>query len=347
MSKKITVSLPLNVKPDELPLFEPFLSYELTPQKIKNFKNVFVTYSGFCLNDKGMIKESHHDHPHQLEDYRNETAYYYYNIEDHPEDLITLDDDHTYLLIHHPWFNYYHWILECIFRAWMVKDKKDDMILLLPDYYGKTDFIMAPLEPFGFKQILFIPAGKCLLVKNLCIPQIKQKVDSYDYKMLQDVRHFLLDYASKQKNTALDLGERIYISRKKAQRKKVDNEEEIEPILLKYGFTLVNNEDYTFWEQVVIYSKAKYLVSIHGSGLTNMLFMQDGTSILEFHKIKTNDKDWHSKAFWYLAEALDYKYYQQLCQPTDVNADYFNANFIVDTATLEKNLAMMFEQTTN
>jgi len=334
----------LNVAAGELPLFEPFLAYELPPQKIKNFKNVFVTHSGFAMNDKGLIKECHHDHPHQLNEYLNEAAHSYYHIEDHPEDLIMLDDDNTYLLIHHPWFNYYHWLMECVFRAWMIRDKKDEMILLLPEQYGKTDFIMAPLQPFNFKRIYFIPAGKSLMVRNLCIPQIKQKVDSYDSKMMQDVRRFLLDYALNETGININLGERIYISRKKALRKRVENEDEIVPILLKYGYTIVNNEDYSFWEQVVLYSKARHLVSIHGSGLTNMFFMDEGASVLEFHKKKTNDKDWHSKAFWYQADALQHRYYQQLCEPTQTEDDYFNANFIVDAQLLEKNLAMMLEE---
>ena len=62
MNRQITVSLPLNVTEQEMALFEPFLNYELAPQKAKRFKNVFVTFSGFGMNSKGLIKETHHDH---------------------------------------------------------------------------------------------------------------------------------------------------------------------------------------------------------------------------------------------------------------------------------------------
>ncbi|MBB6112884.1 Protein of unknown function [Mucilaginibacter lappiensis] len=342
MNKEITVSLPKNISAKELPLFKPFLTYQLSPQKVKTFNNVFVTNSGYCLNDQGLIKESHHDHPHQIADYHNEAAHYYYAVKDHPELLIELDDEQTYLLIHHPWYNYYHWLMESIFRAWMVRKKKDKMILLLPDYYQNSDFIMGTLEPFRFENIYYIPAYHSLMVRNLCLPQIKAKVDSYDYKMMAEVRQFYLDYVNRVKKLNIDKGERIYISRKKAQRKKVMNEDEIEPILLKHNFTLLNNEDYSFLEQIAIYANAKYLVSIHGSGLTNMLFMKTGSKLLEFHKEQTNEKDWHSKAFWYMAEALGFDYYQQICIPTDPEDDYFNANFIVDPELLDRNLALLF-----
>ena len=39
---------------------------------------------------------------------------------------------------------------------------------------------------------------------------------------------------------------------------------------------------------------------------------------------------------------MGYKYYQQMCEPTDINDDYFNANFIVDPELLDKNLALIF-----
>jgi capsular polysaccharide biosynthesis protein len=344
MKTPITVHLPVNVGSDDLHLFEPYLKYKLSPQKVKTFKNVFVTYTGFCINNRGLIKESHHDHPHQMDDYLVEASYYYHNAIDLQENQIVLDDDKTYLLIHHPWYNYYHWICESVFRAWMVKDKKDDMILILPDYYGKTDFVMGSLEPFGFKNIFFIPANKSLLIRTLCLPQIKPKVDSYNYKMVNQIKQFYLQYVIKEKKITIDIGERIYISRKKAHRKKIFNEEELETILLKYKFSIVNNEDYCFLEQVAIYSKARYLVSIHGSGLTNMLFMVNGSSIMEFHKRKTNDADWYSPAFWYFADALGYKYYHQMCEPTNVNDDYFNANYIVDIELFNKNLELMFSQ---
>jgi hypothetical protein len=48
-------------------------------------KNVFVTFSGFCMNAKGLIKACHHDYPVQFNYYQNEAAKYYYDVTDHPE----------------------------------------------------------------------------------------------------------------------------------------------------------------------------------------------------------------------------------------------------------------------
>jgi hypothetical protein len=344
MSKIISVNPPKNLAAADEYLFAPFLRYELESLKIKKMRNVFVTHSGFCLDKNGLVKESHHRYPEQYSDYLVEAAYYYNDVTENPDNLVSLDNKNTYLLIHHPWFNYYHWICEAILRIWMVKDHLDEMILLLPEHYQHSDFIMGSLEPFRFKDIFFIPSQKSVFVRNLCMPQIKPIVNAYLENEMIEIRRFYLDYVLSAKKTNINLGERVYISRKKASRKKVDNEEELEFILHKYGFAIINNEDYNFQEQVSIYSHVKYLISIHGSGLTNMLFMKENGSVLEFHKKKTNEQDWHSLAFWYLAACLGLDYYHQICEPTDPQANYFNANFIVDTEQFEKNIQQLVSE---
>jgi len=340
----VSVNPPKNLTSADEYLFYPFLQYELDPLKIKKLRNVFVTHSGFCLDKNGLVKESHHRYPDQYDSYLWEAAYYYNDATENPDHLITLDDENNYLLIHHPWFNYYHWICECIFRIWMVKERLSEMILLLPEHYRETDFIMGSIEPFSFKDIFFIPTSKSVFVNKLCMPQIKPVVNGYNKNDVAAIRKYYLRYTLEDKKIDINLGERIYISRKKASRKKVANEEELETILHQYGFTIINNEDYNFQQQVSIFSHAKCLISIHGSGLTNMLFMQERGRVLEFHKKKTNDRDWHSLAFWYLAATLDLDYYHQLCDPTDPDADYFNANFIVDVHEFEKNIKLLVSE---
>jgi capsular polysaccharide biosynthesis protein len=340
--KLISVNPPKNLSKEDEHLFKPFLTYKLDPVTIKRLKNVFVTYSGLCIDKKGLVKESHHDYPDQYNDYLQEAARYFRISNDKPENLIRLKNDQIYLLIHHPWSkNYYHWICESILRVWMAKDALKDMVLLLPSYNNELGFIKRSLEPFNFKNIYFIPYKKCLYIEDLCMPQIKPVVDGYDSDKVKQIRAFYLKYVLIEKKIFLELGERIYISRRKAARKKIYNEGELEGLLRAFNFTIINAEEFTFFEQISIFSNASYLISIHGSGLTNMLFMQEKAHVLEFHKKKTNGKDWHSLAFWYLADCLGHYYYHQLCDPTDLNADYFNADFIVDIKRFEENLGLM------
>jgi len=340
MERKVTVPYPLNICDQNRDMYSPHLSYTLKDQKVKFLKNVFVAFSGFCMNSKGLIKECHHNFPIQIDDYKNEAARYYYDALDNPENLIVLDDDNTYLAIHHPWFNYYHWICESIFRLWMVRKKLDKLILILPEYYKDADFIMGSIEPFNIKNIFFIPNGKSLLVKNLCLPQIKQECDSYNGMHVRQIRSFYSRYVLTVKPVITNRIERLYVSRKLAGRRAIINEDEIIAIIEKHNFDIFYPENHSFLEQVAIFSGAKYLVGTHGSGLTNMLFMGPGTSLLELHKNKTNELDHPSPLFWYMAEALGIKYYHQLCD-THGREDYFEGDYIINAHTFEENLVKM------
>jgi capsular polysaccharide biosynthesis protein len=337
MNKTIVVPLPINISADEKPYYEPYAWYELAPQKVKYFKNVFVTNSGFCMNNKGLIKECHHDFPQQYNDYLNEAAQYYYDVTDHPEKLITLDGDTTYLAVHHPWFNYYHWICESIFRLWMVRHQFDKVILILPEYYKDADFIVGSLEPFKIKNIFYIPKGKSLMVKNICLPQIKSVCDSYNAMQVKQVRDFYKNYVLHEKKMSVNQIDKLYVSRRFAKRRQVMDEDRILEILKKYGFTIFYPEKFTFLEQVAIFSRAEYLVGEHGSGLTNLLFMPKNSSLLELHKNQTNELDHSSPLFWYMAEALGINYYHQACE-THGKEDYFEGDYIIDAELLEQNL---------
>ena len=343
MPKNITVPYPLNLTEQNKFLYEPYLTYQLENQKIKRFKNVFVGSSGFCMNSRGLIKECHHAYPFQLEYYNNEAARWYYNALDNPENLITLDDDRTYLAIHHPWFNYYHWVCESIFRLWMVRKLLDKLVLVLPEYYKNADFIMGSLEPFKVPHIFYIPQGKSLMVKNLCLPQIKPICDSYNALNLKQVSSFYRNYVLNEKKVAFTTIEKLYVSRELAPRRKIINEQEISGIALKHGFTIFHPEKFSFLEQVAIFSQVKYLVGTHGSGLTNLLFMQKGTALLELHKDKTHELNRPGFLFWYMAHALGINYYHQLCN-THGKEDYFEGDYIVDAVLFENNMVKMLSE---
>jgi capsular polysaccharide biosynthesis protein len=343
MNRLVSVPLPLNISSSEADLYEPYQSYEFPVQKVKFFKDVFITHSGFSINKNGLIKESHHDYKWQYESYLAEASVYYSGAVNNKDNLIMLDDDSIYLQIHHPWYNYYHWLCESIFRLWMARRQLDRVTLILPQFYKDADFIMGSLEPFDLKNIFFIPPNKCLLVKNLCLPQIKPICDAYNGLHLRQVRQFYRDYILNKKKCIVNRVDKLYISRKFAKRRRVINGDEIEVILHKYGFTIYYPEKHSFLEQVAIFIHVKWLVAEHGSGLTNMLFMEKGSSMLELHKNKTNELDHPSFLFWYMADALGINYYHQSCT-THGKEDYFEGDYIIDPKLFERNIKLLIAQ---
>jgi capsular polysaccharide biosynthesis protein len=340
MSKTILIPAPINLKKENAHLFDPFNNYTLEKMSVKFLKRVFITYSGLSMNKSGLIKECHHDYPHQLSGYQNEAAHYYYTTKENPDTLITLDDNILYLQIHHPWYNYFHWITESLFRLWTVRNKLREMTLILPDHYGHADFIMGSLEPFRIQKIFFIPEGKSVLVNNLCLPQIKPVCDSFNVFHLRQVRKFYTDYVLNEKRVIVPAAGRVYLSRELAGRRNIINEEEVLQVIKKYDFQVFYPEKWTFLEQVAYFSKIKFLIGTHGSGLTNILFMSRGSSLLELHKDKTNELNHPSPLFWYMSHGLDIKYYQQLCD-TYGKEDYFTGDYLVDAEMLGINIRSM------
>ena len=130
---------------------------------------------------------------------------------------------------------------------------------------------------------------------------------------------------------------RIYISRSKAQKRRLINEDEIISFLVENHFTIINMEDYSFNEQIEFLSKADILVSIHGAALTNMLWMPRGSKILEI-RLKN---DFVNNCYFSLASSLELEYYYFLANPNDINKSTQLTDFIIDTHNFKEQLRIL------
>ncbi|MEM7579943.1 MAG: glycosyltransferase family 61 protein [Cyanobacteria bacterium P01_A01_bin.80] len=74
---------------------------------------------------------------------------------------------------------------------------------------------------------------------------------------------------------------RIYVSRGKVKRRKIINESEVINLLLRYGFEIVSMDNKTIAEQAEMFSEASIIVAPHGAALTNLLFIQPETCVIE------------------------------------------------------------------
>ncbi|MGB5969408.1 MAG: glycosyltransferase family 61 protein [Spirulinaceae cyanobacterium] len=74
---------------------------------------------------------------------------------------------------------------------------------------------------------------------------------------------------------------RIYVQRGKVKRRKVVNEKKVISLLASYGFQPVTMESKTIKEQAEIFAQAEAIIAPHGAALTNLLFIQPGTKVIE------------------------------------------------------------------
>jgi capsular polysaccharide biosynthesis protein len=132
-------------------------------------------------------------------------------------------------------------------------------------------------------------------------------------------------------------GERIYISRGRAPKRRILNEDAVRELMEQFGFKTIYAEDHSFADQVRICSRARYLVSNHGAGLTNMLFMPVGSSVLELR----HHTDAINNCYFTLSSALNLNYFYQTCQSGAAGQDPHAADLMVDLTVLEGNLNLL------
>lgn len=89
-------------------------------------------------------------------------------------------------------------------------------------------------------------------------------------------------FARAQSLPASEFGEKLYISREHAGRRRVRNEPALWAQLAARGFSKLHLETLSWREQVSAFSAAKCVVAPHGAGLANLVFCRPGTRIVEF-----------------------------------------------------------------
>lgn len=106
-----------------------------------------------------------------------------------------------------------------------------------------------------------------------------------------------------------------------------------------YGFTVMQFENLTFEDQVRIASGARFLVSNHGAGLMNMLFMPTSSRVLEIRK-----RDPQMLCFYSLASGLGLDYFYVFADEVDPQEDSHNTDLLVDCDRLEQAVAAMIAE---
>lgn len=203
---------------------------------------------------------------------------------------------------------YYHWMVDCLLRyallcrAGFTFDQIDYFLVDGQDrrpYQGDT------------LTLLGIPAEKLIYTSDyphvqgdrLIVPSYPTLHGQFRSWHLEFLRQSFLPHAA-------DLGDRakkrIYISRGRTKIRHIVNEAEVIAWVERYGFEVVRLEDFAFTEQVALMAQVEVVLAPHGSGLTNIIFCQPGTRIIEIFS-----PELVALYYWKISEVLglDYHYF--------------------------------------
>ncbi len=343
--------LPFNLADKDRSIFENALSYKLPELSYLRVPDATVNYDGVAFKDGKILEESL-----LAPEHRQWFGALYPMLDKLLSTLKTIDREPCVLPYTYYSEGYFHWISEVIPRLFIVRELLKDAVILLPEGWRRIHggqkawqllFRKSPaniynspyhrqsLLPFEAKEIHFIRDKVRIRAVDLIIPTQTARTGNYNPHILQGIRELYRDFFRDKKSPVA--GNKIYISRKKAPRRTIVNEGEVEKVLEGFGFQSVNFEDYSFEQQVAMASQTKYLVALHGAGLTNMLFMLAGSYVLEFHKtgVKFN------YCYFSLANALDIHYLYQLVKPEGGGQSIQDTNVEVDIEQLQVNINLM------
>jgi capsular polysaccharide biosynthesis protein len=345
---KIRTKLPLNLLEKDQYLFLSKESYKNKSLKINKLKNVFISHWGLLIHRLFLPLKSaenligKYDNTFYRKHWR--IAIEQYLVSKFGKSLPSQHfNDGDYFTIHTPWFGYFSWLTTYLPRLIAIHKKYPHAILLAPEEWKSISYVKDSLELFPNLRMEIVMSDHHMFVKNFIFTQVRPWTSQFYPEHLEDVRNLFIAENAKVKNNLTPV-RRIYVSRKKANRRKIINEEAIEFFLKEHGFESICFEDYSIIEQVSIMQNAEFLVSMHGAGLTNAMFLNPKSTLFELTPSIEYQKQFRFP-FWRIASILNINYYIQFCATIDRGEDdFYSRNLEVNMDEFKKNILSIIDQ---
>jgi len=131
-------------------------------------------------------------------------------------------------------------------------------------------------------------------------------------------------------------GRRIYVTRSSASQRLVVNEEEVCALLASFGFEAVECSGLSIAEQAELFAGSAMVAGAHGAGLSNLVFCEPGTVVLEIFGSPRNQK-----CYWLISHHMNLEYHHLMARAAEASgaapeasgADN-RANLIIDPGLL-------------
>lgn len=178
---------------------------------------------------------------------------------------------------------YYHWMLEILPRIELLRRSGlsyDHVYMNRP----QLPFQMETLNkiPFHPAHVLWADENAHFKVDQAIIPSVH--VGEIPLWVCTYLQSLFLPVAP----TSSSAKKRLFVSRRKAARRRILNEEKLKSMLAPFGFCEVLLEDYTVAEQAALFHQAECIIAAHGAALTNLVFCSPKTIVVElFSPIRT------------------------------------------------------------
>ncbi|MBL1210489.1 glycosyltransferase 61 family protein [Geminocystis sp. GBBB08] len=198
---------------------------------------------------------------------------------------------------------YFHWLFDILPRINLLELANIDYDKV--DYFlvdNRTNFQQETLELFGIPTHKILPLSFPLHIQatHLIIPSFPSSIawmPSWSCSYLRDkILENKVNHNKEKKN--------LYISRSKSSNRRLINEQEVITILQKYDFDVVNLELLSVKQQAELLSQAEIVISPHGSALSNLVFCECNTKVIEIFA-----PNYVYPCYWLVSNLMNLDYY--------------------------------------
>jgi len=206
--------------------------------------------------------------------------------------------------------NYYHWMVDSLPRIHLIKSlfpENNKRKYYIPEY--TQDYQKETLRIQGIDEADVISSENSKYISTKCCyatshPNPKNNVPKWIISFLR--KSFLKNMSKKQ-------NKRIYISRDDSVNKRnIVNEKELKNRLKKLGFKSYKLSNLDIREQANLFNQARVVVGVHGAGLTNLVFSQANTRVIEILS-----DNYSPQMYKNISKKIGARYQSVHCQPVD------------------------------
>jgi hypothetical protein len=289
-------------------IIEPLHGWALTTENNLIYPSLGFSRVPYLGKPNRRIKQAQHD-----------------NLEEYPE-LVSLRDTGEE--------NYYHFYNDVLAKLFFLEEKvglsPNVPLLISRKLYEKSFFKYFLTHPYLSQRRWIVQDEQCIRSHRTYFCKPLTHTPQYYTRILDLIR-------PEDRNTIGTRDIKLFITRNPKRLRFIENNAEVEAVCKEFGFVSVDFDDLTLPEQIRLVGQARYLVAIHGAGLTNMLFRNGHPlSLLEIFP----PAEYYPFHYVIMANQLNYQYDGLVGQP---GKQPFSGGFRVDLAELRQHLDSMFQ----
>jgi hypothetical protein len=226
--------------------------------------------------------------------------------------------------------NYYHWLTEIILRVFLIKKELSGKTLILPPLTQKFQSQVLSLFSDANFEVVNIDPVNLIKVRKVYNPSFIADYGNYHPESIKNFSSWIKEKVTTSITEVRLNHSRIYISRKRAEFRRLLNEDELINYLLKYDFHIVELEALNFAEQVALFNNALVVVGPHGAGLTNLMFCKKRVTVIEIF-----EENYIHLCYYNLADVFDLSYNYVIAKTIVYDENNWKSDMLIDMTTMK------------